>query len=88
MNGFMKKKHRRMIKKTSKAMRKVLSRAGGPVGLATGALTLGGLTLAALSPELRQHSRDLASSTLKSLRGLAERKNGAKARPSLLEHAH
>lgn len=86
---FMKKKHRRMIKRTAKSVRKSLGRAVGPVGIAAGAVTLGGLTaVAALSPGVRQHSRDLASSTLERLRRLMGREDQRTRGTPRLEHAH
>jgi hypothetical protein len=57
----MKKKTERQIKKTTKSLRKVLRRAGTPLGIASGALTLGGLAaVVAFDPEVRQRSRAFA----------------------------
>lgn len=57
----MKKKTRRQIKKTTKTVRRALKRAGVPLGIASGALTLGGLAaVVAFDPEVRQRSRAFA----------------------------
>jgi hypothetical protein len=57
----LKKKTRRQLKKTGKAVRKALKRAGGPAGIATGALTLGGLAAyAVMDPDVRTRTRELA----------------------------
>lgn len=57
----MKKKTRRQIKKTTKTLRKALKRASKPLGIASGALTLGGLAaVVAFDPEIRQRSRAFA----------------------------
>lgn len=78
-----------MIKQTAKTVRKAVRRAMGPVGLATGAVTLGGITaVAALSPKVREHSRTLASSTLQSLRRLMRREDERTLGKPLLEHTH
>ena len=67
----LKKKTRRQIKKTTKALRKAVKRAGGPVGIATGALTLGGLAAVAFfDPEVRERSRSLVGATRDFLLGL------------------
>lgn len=78
-----------MIKKTAKTVRKTFKKAAGPVGITTGALTLGGLTaLAAFSPDVRQRSRELASSAVQGLRRLVGREDDSTRRSPLLEHAH
>ena len=65
----LKKKTRRQLKKTGKAFRKALKHAGGPLGLTTGALTLGGLAAyAALDPDIRTRTRELAGSARDLLR--------------------
>jgi hypothetical protein len=57
----MKKKHRRQWKKTTKTLRKALKRGSAPLGVATGALTLGGLAaVVAFDPEVRDRSRAFA----------------------------
>ncbi|HEX5655832.1 MAG TPA: hypothetical protein VFX59_01500 [Polyangiales bacterium] len=55
------KKIRKQIKRTTKSLRKALKRGGKPLGVATGALTLGGLAaVVAFDPEIRERSRVFA----------------------------
>jgi hypothetical protein len=57
----MKKSTRKQIKKTTKTFRKALKRASKPLGVAGGALTLGGLAaVVAFDPEIRERSRAFA----------------------------
>lgn len=82
----LKKKTRRQLKKTSKALRKALKHAGGPIGITTGALTLGGIAaFAALDPDVRSRARELASSARDLLRQITSGER--ESQPSLL-HAH
>ena len=85
----MKKKTRRQIKKTTKAVRKALKRAGGPVGIATGALTLGGLAAFAIfDPEIRQRSRQLAGAARDVLRRFGGYEEHAMGNGAIIEHTH
>jgi hypothetical protein len=82
------KKAGRQVRKTTKTLRKALKRAGGPAGLATGALALGGLA-AAVSPVLRERTRTLAGSARDFFERLASNtQDDEHADKPLLEHTH
>lgn len=87
----MKKKLRRQLKKSTKAVRKVLKRAGksvgGREGIATGALALGGLAATAVfSPVVRERTRALLGSA-RDLLGSLTGQDDESEQPRL-EHTH
>jgi hypothetical protein len=85
----LKKKTRRQLKKGAKALRKAWKHAGGPVGLTTGLLALGGLAAhAALDPELRQKTRELASNARDLFRQLTAAGEGKSHDQPRLSQAH
>jgi len=85
----LKKKTRRQLKKSGKALRKVLKKAGGTAGIATGALTLGGLAaFAALDPDVRSRTRELAGAARDLFRQITSGEGTRERAQALLQHAH
>lgn len=81
----MKKKTQRKIKKATKALRKTFKRAGGSLGIATGALTLGGFAaVAAFDPTVRERTQAFAGATRDFFRRLGR---GTAERLTTDEHA-
>jgi hypothetical protein len=86
----MKKSMRKQIKKTTKTLRKALKRASKPLGVAGGALTLGGLAaVAAFDPEIRERSRAFAGAARDFfLRTGRTAKEHLQSEPARLETTH